>query len=36
MAQKPNKFLQLISGYLTGLVLVIVIIGVMTFLKHHH
>jgi len=35
MAQKPNKFLQLLSGYLTGLVIVAVILVVRYWLKHH-
>ena len=35
MAQKPNKFLQLVSGYITGLVIVAVILVVMKLLKHH-
>ena len=36
MAQKRNKFLELVKGYLTGLVLVAVILTVMMWIKHHH
>ena len=36
MAQKPNKWVQLCLGYLTGLAIVVVIIAVMTWFKHHH
>jgi len=35
MPQKYNKWLQLISGYLTGLVIVVVIIAVMRLIRHH-
>jgi len=36
MTQKPNKWVQLALGYLTGLAMVVVIITAMYFLKHHH
>jgi len=36
MAQKPNKFVELIKGYLTGLLIVVVVLAAITFLKHHH
>ena len=35
MAQKPNKFIQMSAGFLTGLVIVIVVLAVQFYLKKH-
>jgi len=35
MAQNSGKFMQLVSGYVTGLLIVAVVLVVMRLLRHH-